>query len=140
MSYLIAALSDPTIRGSAALALGRLEAREAVPALVRNLRVKSDLDRNAAVIALRKIGDASAAPALFEVALEDEAWGIRTSAIDALATLNDPRGMQLLAQLAIDPQPSAPAQRVLSTPHRDRWAAGRRFAGPAGGRCEGCAS
>jgi HEAT repeat protein len=105
VSYLTAALAEPTIRGSAALALGRLKAREAVPALARNLRVNSDLDRNAAVIALCRIGDAAAAPAPLDVALHDESWGIRTCAIDALATLGDPRGVQLLAQLALNPRP-----------------------------------
>jgi hypothetical protein len=102
--WLTAALADPKMRGSAALALGNLQAREAVPALIRNLRVKNDLDRSAAVIALRKIEDASAAPALLEIALRDESWNLRTSAIDALATLDDPRGVQLLARLAVDPK------------------------------------
>jgi hypothetical protein len=104
VTFLTAALADPTMRGSAALALGRLKAREAVPGLVRNLRVNRDLDRNAAVIALGRIGDTSAAPALLEVALHDESWSIRNSAIDALAVLNDPQGVRLLAQLAVGPE------------------------------------
>jgi HEAT repeat protein len=85
--FLIDALTDPETRGGVALRLGDLRATEAVPALIRNLRVKSDFDRNAAVIALKKISDPSAIPELLEVATHDESWGIRGSAIEAVAAL-----------------------------------------------------
>ena len=105
VEFLINALADPDMRGSAALRLGDLGAREPVPALIRNLRVRNDLDRNAAVKALGKIGDPSAISALLEVAEEDEAAGVRTTAIDSAAMLNSPRGVELLTELAIDPSP-----------------------------------
>jgi HEAT repeat protein len=104
VSFLISALADPDMRGSAALRLGDLRARQAVPALLRNLRVGNDLDRNAAVRALGEIGDPAAIPGLIEVAKEDEAAGVRAMAIDALANLHEPQGIEMLAAAAIDPQ------------------------------------
>lgn len=99
------ALTDPKLRLGAAHRLGDLKASRAVPALVRNLHVHNDFDRNSAVKALGKIGDTSAVPPLIEVAEEDEAAGVRTTAIDSLAMLGDPRGVQMLAELALDPRP-----------------------------------
>lgn len=95
--------TTPMTRVSAASALGDLGDPAAVDALIRCLRANDDLLRNAAIIALRNIGDKSVLPALMEVATADEASGVRTTAIDALATLGDPRGVQMLAQLAVDP-------------------------------------
>jgi len=103
VAYLINALAEPTMRGSAALRLGDLREPSAVPALIRNLRVRRDIDRNPAVIALRKIGDPAAIPALLEVARTDDSWAVRNSAIHALASLGDPEGARLLARLAINP-------------------------------------
>jgi HEAT repeat protein len=103
VDFLINALGDVDMRMSAASWLGDLGAPSAVPALVRNLRVRNDLDRNSAVIALRKIGDPSAVPRLLELAQEDEAVGVRATAVDAVATLGDARGIALLIQLVIDP-------------------------------------
>jgi HEAT repeat protein len=100
---LISALADVDMRLGAAAWLGDLGAQRAVPALVQNLRVRDDLDRNSAVIALRDIGDRSAVPPLLELAQEDEAAGVRASAIDAVATLGDERGVKMLIQLAVDP-------------------------------------
>jgi len=103
--YLIDALTDPEARGHAALRLGDLGDRRAVPALIRNLRVRNDLDRNGTIKALGKIGDPSAIPALVEVAGEDDAAGVRTTAIDSLVKLGSPDGGKMLAQLAVDPAP-----------------------------------
>jgi len=54
-------------------------------------------------MALGKIGDPSAIPQLLELAREDDAAIVRLNGIDALARLNNPRGREMLAQLAIDP-------------------------------------
>jgi HEAT repeat protein len=105
LDYLINALTDPEMRGSAARQLGKLGAREAVPSLVRNLSAKDDGSRMAAIKALGRIGDPSAVPALLEVAREDEAAGVRTQAIDSLARLGSPEGVEMFAQLAVDPSP-----------------------------------
>lgn len=137
VDYLIDALIDPEARGHAALRLGDLRERRAVPALIRNLGVRNDLDRNGTIKALGKIGDPSAIPALLEVAEEDEAAGVRTTAIDSLVKLGSPQGAKMLAQLAIDPSPllstcsrnfDAPTVRELTTQrlHQIRkWAAKR---------------
>lgn len=105
IDYLIDGLTDPEMRVSAARQLGKLGAREAVPGLIRNLRAQSDGCRMAAVRALGKIGDPSAIPALLEVAQEDEAMGVRTQAIDSLARLGAPEGVEMFTQLAVDPAP-----------------------------------
>src|SRR5690242_5271228 len=131
------------MRGSAALRLGDLRARRAVPALVRNLGVRNDLDRNAAVIALGKIKDASTIAPLIEVAGEDEAAAVRVNAIVALAALGDARGVEMLVALAVDPLPLiVTCERTLyfrRRPRRSyrrwlrRWAAKRlRELRPAG--------
>jgi HEAT repeat protein len=105
IAYLIDALkeSEAVVRAAAAWDLGQLGASEAVPALVRNLNAKSDLVRNSSVIALGKIGDPAVIERLLEIAHTDEAAMVRLQAIDSLAMLNDPRGHEMLAQLAIDP-------------------------------------
>lgn len=103
VAYLIDALTDPEVRGAAALSLGRVGAREAAPALVRNLPVKDDLDRNGAIKALMQIADKAAIPPLREVAGSDDAAGVRTTAMDALVTLGDKEGVEMLAALATDP-------------------------------------
>lgn len=117
VDFLISALADPEMRGSAALRLGDLGVRRAVPALIRNLRVRNDLHRNGAVKALGKIGDPSAVPSLTEVAEEDEAAGVRITAIDSLAMLNSTRGVEMLTVLAIDPSPLvATCSRYMDAP------------------------
>jgi hypothetical protein len=105
VDVLVAALSDPEGRGSAALALGDMRARRAVPQLIQNLRVHDDLDRNGAVMALGKIGDPAAIPRLRELADADPAAGVRTTAINALAMLGESRAREQLGQLAVDPDP-----------------------------------
>jgi hypothetical protein len=135
--WLIDALADARLRGAAAHQLGELGAADAVPALVRNLRVRNDPDRNMTVKALGRIRDPSAIPALLEVAHEDEAAAVRVTAVDALAVLGDREGRELLTQLAIDPSPALagseryfdmPLARFLdrrSVPWTRRWAATR---------------
>jgi len=105
VEYLIDGLADPEMRVSAAHQLAKLGAREAVPALIQNLRASHDRSRMAATKALGRIGDPSAIPALLEVAHEDEAAGVRTQAIDSLARLGSREGVEMFAQLAVDPSP-----------------------------------
>jgi HEAT repeat protein len=105
IDYLIDGLEDPEMRRSAARHLGKLRVREAVPGLIRNLRASDDGSRMAAIKALGKIGDPAAVPALLEIAREDEAAGVRTQAIDSLARLGEPEGVEMFAQLAVDPSP-----------------------------------
>ena len=72
---------------------------------------------NGAVIALGKIGDPSAIPSLMEVAEDDEAAGVRTSAINSLAMLDSAQGIEMLTELAIDPSPLlATCSRHFDTP------------------------
>lgn len=101
---LIAALRDPEARAGAAHSLGKLGARRAVPQLIQNLRVHNDLHRNAAVIALGRIGDPAAIPALRELADSDPSAAVRIGAVDSLATLGEPRARAQLGQLAVDPR------------------------------------
>ena len=104
VSALVAALADPELRISAAHKLGKLKVVEAIPALIRNTRVRRDTDRNAAVWALGRIGDPSAVRTLRDVANEDESVNVRMNAIESLALLHDPVGMELMAVLAQDPE------------------------------------
>jgi HEAT repeat protein len=113
--------SRPLTRVSAAARLGDLGEPAAVGPLLRCLQANDDLVRNAALKALGKIGDHSAVSALIEVATVDEASGVRTMAIDALATLGEPRGIEMLAQLAVDPSPLlATATRTFRSPTTSR--------------------
>jgi HEAT repeat protein len=115
------AATKPITRVSAAFALGDLGDAAAVGPLLRCLQANDDLVRNAALTALGKIGDHSAVPTLIEVAKTDEASGVRTTAIDALATLGEPRGIEMLTDLATDPAPLlASATRTFRTPVTNR--------------------
>jgi len=126
VSALVAALADPELRLSAAHRLGKLKAVEAVPALIRNTRVRQDIDRNAAVWALGRIGDPSAVPTLRDVASEDEAVNVRMNAIESLALLGDPLGMELMAALAEDPEHTLEgASRYLDLPGMRSLSRGR---------------
>ena len=104
-SYLIGMLTDTEwlARASAAQELGKLGDSAGVAPLVCCLRADDDLLRTSVVKALAKIGDRSAVPALFDVATTDPASSVRHAAIDALASIGDPRGIEMLAQLAVDP-------------------------------------
>ena len=103
--YLIGMLTDTEwlARASAAQELGKLGDSAGVEPLLRLLRADDDLLRTSVVKALAKIGDRSAVPALLDVATTDASSSVRHTAIDALASLGDPRGIEMLAQLAVDP-------------------------------------
>jgi len=95
--------TTPMTRIGAAQALGRLEDPMAVEPLLRCLHAHDDGLRVSALKALSRIADRSAIPGILAVAMNDDAAGVRATAIDALATVGDPEGAQMLAQLAIDP-------------------------------------
>jgi HEAT repeat protein len=103
-------------RRSAALALGDLGSRRAVAPLIRCLAAKDELLRNAALKALASIGDRTAVDAVFEVAVADDSFGVRTSAAQTLARLEDPRAVEILGSMLLEA--SGPYAR--SYP---RWAA-----------------
>jgi hypothetical protein len=99
----IANLGDGELRGRAAIALGANRAHTAVPALLRSLDSTDDGDRILVIKALWEIGDDAALPELTRIARQDEAVGVRVTAIDALASLGDRDGRKMLARLALDP-------------------------------------
>lgn len=80
--------SDARVRGQAALALGRLKARQARDALEAATQDSDDHVRGAASYALGLVGDAAALPALRR-RLEDDAAFVRAIAAEALNRLGD---------------------------------------------------
>lgn len=106
VEYLIAALSDTDtwVRGSAARSLGVLGHPAAVAPLIRLLRASDDGLRVNALRALRRIGDARAAPAVYEVAASSSTpLGVRFSAMLTLAGLGDRRAVGLLVSVLTEP-------------------------------------
>ena len=86
-------------------ALGRLRDPRAVPVLIEALEIEDEhwLGRVAAAKALGRIGHRSAVPALLRAA---DRGDTREVAIDALATLGDPRGIEVLIEaLALEEAP-----------------------------------
>jgi bilin biosynthesis protein len=89
-TYLIQALSDDTamVRSEAAIALGNLAYHPALPPLIALLQ-HSDLEsRRAAALALMKIGNPDAIPALEGAAEQTENTSIQAILTLALAQLN----------------------------------------------------
>jgi HEAT repeat protein len=87
-------------RASAAKALGKLQAVEAVPALLECVdRGPEDVMRAWAIDALGKIGSKDAVPKLIEL-LRDSHEGLRRTAAAALAAIGDPRALEPLEQAA----------------------------------------
>jgi len=134
LATLLDLLSDTDIRTrwAAAQQLGKLGDPGAIEPLVRRLQAADDGLRVSAIRALAAIGDASAAPALIETAGNDPASGVRLTAIEALALLGDPRGGEMLAMLAVDPESllATSERKFASFQQRDyrrerRWATKR---------------
>lgn len=100
--WLIQALDDPdeAVRCAAALALGQLQAQEAIPALAARLADESGWVRQSAADGLALIGEA-AVPALAE-ALHDERDGVRVRAAYALNKIRSPQAAKLLFQALND--------------------------------------
>ncbi|MDH7486809.1 MAG: DUF123 domain-containing protein [Anaerolineae bacterium] len=100
--WLIEALDDPdeAVRCAAALALGQLQAQEAIPALAARLADESGWVRQSAADGLALIGEA-AVPALAE-ALQDERDGVRVRAAYALNKIRSPQAAKPLFQALND--------------------------------------
>ena len=113
LALVVGWLEGPAVERALTRLLGHADARgEVIEALVRHgsrvteLLVEQlgseDLEiRKAAVVALGRIGDARAAPALIEVLDEDAELVI--PAADALAKIGDPRAFEALLTLVGDP-------------------------------------
>jgi hypothetical protein len=127
VDYLIAALSDRDAgaRDTAARSLGLLGDPRAVAPLIRRLRAKDDGHRVLVIQALRKLSDPSAATDLYEIATDERVFGqVRMIAASALGACNDRRGIDVLAEVAIEPE------TIYSNPlHGSSRRAGKKWAG-----------
>jgi hypothetical protein len=105
-AYLIAALTEPALRGRATQALGALRSLEAVPALLRLLDARDPSVRVEAARTLGAIGEPSTVAPLIEVAERDEEIPVRTWAVGAVGQIAGPTAMSGLRGLLTDPSPS----------------------------------
>ncbi|MFW6163261.1 MAG: HEAT repeat domain-containing protein, partial [Planctomycetota bacterium] len=94
--------SVPSVRRNAAMSLGRLAERAAVPALIEALEGKDAGVRREAAKALGFIKDRRAAPALVE-ALGDRDRNVRVYAAYALGEIKDPKTAPALLDALGDP-------------------------------------
>jgi len=102
IEYLLAALADPHVRQSAAIALGDLGDPVATDPLLRLLRAHDWPVRAAAANGLSRLGDPRAVPALVELAQhEPEPWA-RMWAVEALRKVGDPAAAAGLRPLLAD--------------------------------------
>jgi HEAT repeat protein len=83
-------------RESAVYNLGRLGDPAAAAPLARLLNARDDGMRILVLDALRRIGEDSVAPDVHEVAVGDESFLVRITAIETLGALGDPRAVPLL--------------------------------------------
>jgi HEAT repeat protein len=90
---------DIVARRTAAYNLGKMADARAVPNLVRCLHASDELLRSTASAALGEIGDPSCIAVLYEVATDDESLRVRTTAVESLIELGDPRVADLLGGL-----------------------------------------
>jgi HEAT repeat protein len=87
------------VRSEVATALGKIADVRAADSLIARLSVESDSDvRKSCTVALGSIGDLRAAPALI-FALDDPFFGVRQSAVSALAKLDPPPTAALLGAI-----------------------------------------
>jgi HEAT repeat protein len=77
--------------------LGDSNDERVVGALVRCLRTRDERLRIGALNALASLGETAAVPQIFEIATEDDSFGVRVTAMGALGTLGDPRATELIA-------------------------------------------
>lgn len=111
---------DPLVPPFAAGLLGELGRPESVDPLLKHVRQSTRYNKNAAVDALRTIGDASAAPVLFEIAGHPGVWGdyfwyyevLLRSAASLAALVLDPGGGADELERQLD-QPSAAFKNFL---------------------------
>ncbi len=97
--YLRNALTDPEVRGVAAKALADLEARDAIPELLRLLDVNEPHARVAAAKALGQLKAREAVPRLMETARAAEPEFVRYWAGSALGQIGDHRATPLLIDM-----------------------------------------
>jgi hypothetical protein len=114
VDYLVAALTEPALRRSAARALAELEDPAALEPLVRMLKVHDDSARSAAARALGALGDRAAVRPLLEVAENDENVGVRSWAVSALGQIDDAEARLHLAAFLDDPSPSVRRAAAMS--------------------------
>lgn len=97
LSLFLELLKSPSarVRERAAVLLGELKDRRAVPALVETLKDENAGVREHAASALRDLGDRQAVPALIETH-KDEAAVVREHVVSALGMLGDKRAVQPL--------------------------------------------
>jgi HEAT repeat protein len=101
--HLIAALSDPDYRSTAARFVGELGVVEAIDALFPLLDVADPHARAAAATALAQLGATQALPRLREMAAHDEESFVRSWAIGALGEIGDPTDVDLILPFLSDP-------------------------------------
>ena len=97
---------DDAARGRAAIALGLLGAREAIPALekiVRESRYRPALLRDSA-IALALLGDKRVVVHLLEIMSSTDSVAIQSAVVGALAFIGDARVIDPLVELLEDPE------------------------------------
>jgi HEAT repeat protein len=88
--------TDRVTRVAAAQDLGDLRDVAAVGPLVRCLQAGDELLRLSSLKALAKIGDPGVVPAVHQLAVHDESFGVRATAAETLGRLGDPRAVSLL--------------------------------------------
>lgn len=103
---LIEALNDPKreVRVKATLALGFLEAVEAVNTIIQLLKEENDMVRSAAVGTLSLLRDAQVVQPLLQL-LKDKNHEIRDRTLRALGRIGDPISVQPLIKALNDPVP-----------------------------------
>jgi HEAT repeat protein len=83
--------------------LGESTDSRVVKALMRCLRTRDERLRIGALNALGSIGETNAAPEIFDLATQDDSFGVRVTAMDALGSIGDPRAADLIAATLFQP-------------------------------------
>jgi HEAT repeat protein len=97
-AYLVDALRDPALRSWAAYYLGKLDAVEATPALLRLLRARDPEARAAGARALGSLRASEAAAELISLTDSDPDLTVRSHAVSALVRIGDGRGTPALVR------------------------------------------
>jgi HEAT repeat protein len=105
--------ADGSVRGYAAVALGRIGDVRALPALMDNLATGDALTRRLTARALGRLGHADGVQPLI-AALRDPQPGVRYDAAEALGWLGDARAVKALTRCLGDPHPEVPPGAALA--------------------------
>jgi len=105
---LSAALSNanPAIRRNAVWVLGELRDRAGVVVVIPTLKDGDHVVRLYGVIALGKLGDARAVPAISDLVTTENDWQVRSECAHTLGSIGDAQATSALEQLASDPHPT----------------------------------